>query len=171
MFWGMLETGVAIVAICLPILYRIVRDVSPGARLHSLLTFRQLRGSKDDDSSSLEGAKVGPEAGSTPRRFRGVGSLLKCGGWWEEKSHGEGNGPGMKAKGMASDSSTEMKLSLGFKRERGTEEPQPGNESTVALPKLMHPVVTADVVLNAQQHSPRSQMWEMKEIQRTVEVV
>ncbi|RAK70970.1 uncharacterized protein BO72DRAFT_502358 [Aspergillus fijiensis CBS 313.89] len=42
MFWGTLETGVAIVAICLPILYRIVRDVSPGARLHSLLTFRQL---------------------------------------------------------------------------------------------------------------------------------
>ncbi|RAH68273.1 uncharacterized protein BO66DRAFT_440202 [Aspergillus aculeatinus CBS 121060] len=104
MFGGMLETGVAIVAICLPILYRIVRDVSPGAQLHNLVTFRQLRTSKDDDSSSLEGAK-------------------------------------------------------------------PGNESTVALPKLMHPVVTADVVLNAQQHSPRSQIWEMKEIQRTVEVV
>ncbi|RAH84227.1 hypothetical protein BO86DRAFT_397091 [Aspergillus japonicus CBS 114.51] len=170
MFWGMLETGVAIVAICLPSLYRLVRDVSPRARLQSLLVFRRLQESKDDDSSFLDGAEFQPGQSSLPRRFHGLGSILKSGMWRSETSHGEDSGPENDPKTMTVDGNAAMKLSLGFTGERGAEWPQMRNQSTIALSKRMH-AVTTDAVLNAQQHPPRSQIWEMKEIQRTVEVV
>ncbi|PYH84530.1 hypothetical protein BO82DRAFT_399365 [Aspergillus uvarum CBS 121591] len=102
--------------------------------------------SKDDGSSFLDGAEVQPGQSAPPRRFYGLGSILK-----------------------SVDDNAAMKLSLGFTGERGAEWPQMRNQSTIALPMRMH-AVTTDAVLNAQQHPPRSQIWEIEEIPRTVEV-
>ncbi|RAL04157.1 uncharacterized protein BO80DRAFT_442159 [Aspergillus ibericus CBS 121593] len=144
MFWGMLEIGIAIVAICLPIIYRLARDASPGHFLNSLLSLRPLRGSTTSKNASFTELDSHQIQGSLPHHSRGY----------------------------RDDSSADLRVPLSPGRSPGA----PGwssmwkdDSSSVPLQGPVHAVAVRE---ESRGLDPATgQIWEMREIKQTVEVV
>ncbi|OOF98335.1 hypothetical protein ASPCADRAFT_205578 [Aspergillus carbonarius ITEM 5010] len=141
MFWGMLEIGIAIVAICLPIIYRLARDASPRNFLSSLLSLSPLRGSKNSKTgASFTDFGSHQVQRSQPRSRSRDDSTTDLRPLSPGKAGGVGWSP------VWTDDSP-----VGF---------QGGPVHAVAMPDGLR---GADPV--------RGQIWEMREIKQTVEVV
>ncbi|PWY87082.1 hypothetical protein BO94DRAFT_575212 [Aspergillus sclerotioniger CBS 115572] len=169
MFWGMLEIGVAIVAICLPIIYRLARDASPGTFLGSLLSLGSLRGSKTSKNSSLTRLESQQAQGS--RSIRRPGYLRRVFLFgprgWSDRSlvNTDNTGPAKKA----DDSSADLRAPL-RPAKAGGRWPSMWDEDSPAVPQSpVHTVATAE---GRRSLKPaRGQIWELREIRQTVEVV
>ncbi|OJJ70125.1 hypothetical protein ASPBRDRAFT_197826 [Aspergillus brasiliensis CBS 101740] len=148
MFWSMLEIGVGIIAICLPILYRLVRDVSLSSRIRSLFTRPESPG------SDLSGNQPSVGYRSMESRFK-PRSLL----WRTGTSYGNHTGSG--SRGQTDGSSEEYELRAPLSPPLGAKQVPSGTVPTVP------PVPNPDPSV---RHG-RGQIWETKEIRQTFEIV
>ncbi|GKZ34957.1 hypothetical protein AbraIFM66950_005354 [Aspergillus brasiliensis] len=148
MFWSMLEIGVGIIAICLPILYRLVRDVSLPSRIRSLFTWS---GSPDTI----------PPGDQPSERYRPMKPRFKLGSlsWRTVTSSGAPAGSG--CRGPTDGSSEEYELRAPLSPTLGAEQVPSGAVPTVP------PVPNPDPSVRL----GRGQIWETKEIRQTFEVV
>ncbi|GKZ50677.1 hypothetical protein AbraIFM66951_003941 [Aspergillus brasiliensis] len=148
MFWSMLEIGVGIIAICLPILYRLVRDVSLPSRIRSLFTRPESPGSDPSRNQPSVGYR------SMKSRFK-PRSLL----WRTGTSSGSHTGSG--SRGQTDGSSEEYELRAPLSPTLGAEQVSP--RAVPTAPPVPNP--------DPSVRYGRGQIWETKEIRQTFEVV
>ncbi|RAL11841.1 uncharacterized protein BO97DRAFT_443555 [Aspergillus homomorphus CBS 101889] len=150
MFWSMLEIGVGVIAICLPILYRLVRDVPFLSIVRSLWT------------SSARAYSRPPGRGSGGG-YRSVGSISKL-KIWSRRISGSGHHhrSGGDCKDKANGSADELRVPLS---------PAQGHSHLLSTgPSAREQNAMAPNVPESGRKA-KGQIWEMKEIKQTYDIV